>query len=400
MHPAILFGITVVDMTEGVAGPYAAMVLGDMGANVFKVERPAGDWSRPADHFHVEGELNAQFIALNRNKRNISLDVASDGGKQVLGRMIAEADVLISNYRPGVMDRLGFGYPQCQAIKPDLIYCTISGFGQQGAYAQNPASDTIIQAMSGLMSLVGEADGPPMRVGFPMIDMAAANYAVQSILLSLYGRQNGHGGTNIDVSLMAAALGLMTAGYTRYMASGVVPLRQANENKTLAPAGAYQGADGRYFAIAILRDEHWQKLCAALDLDGLAQDPDLTTNKQRVERRAMLDEVLVPLFASQPAVYWLERLGAADILCGPINTYEDIANDPNLASQLPIVDGMAAGVAQAIGVPVRRNGQYNATYRPAPAKGQHTREVLAEFGFDADEAETFLASGAAFCMPI
>ena len=399
MPPAILADITVIDMTEGVAGPYAAMVLSDMGAEVIKVERPAGDWSRPADHFTVDGEQNAQFIALNRNKRNIGLDVASRGGKRVLARMVARADVLLSNYRPGVMGRLGFGYEDCRALRPDLIYCTISGFGQTGAYAQNPASDTIIQAMSGLMSLVGEADGPPMRVGFPMIDMAAANYAVQGILLSLYGRQNGHGGANLDISLMAAALGLMTAGYTRYRASGEVPLRQGNENKNLAPAGAYRGGDGRYFTIAILRDEHWRKFCEALGLKEFAGDAGLATNRQRVERRAEIDGVIAPLFAGQPAAYWLERLSGADILCGPINTYEDIANDPNLVSQLPLVAGMASGVPEAIGVPIRRNGDYSATYRPAPAKGQDTREVLAAFGFGEAEIDGLLAEKAAFETP-
>lgn len=399
MPPAILSDITVIDMTEGVAGPYAAMVLGDMGANVIKVERPAGDWSRPANHFNIEGPENGQFIALNRNKRNLGLDVGSDGGKQVLTRMLANADVFISNYRPGVMGKLGFGYEACQAIKPDLIYCTISGFGQDGEYSRNPASDTIIQAMSGLMSLVGEADGPPMRVGFPMIDMAAANYAVQSVLLSLYGRQNGHGGANIDVSLMSAALGLMTAGYTRFLASGEVPLRQGNENKNLAPAGAYKGSDGRYFTIAILRDEHWQKLCAALELAELGGRADLATNRQRVERRAEIDAVIAPMLASQPAAYWLKRLGRADILCGPINTFEDVANDPHLSSQLPLVSAMAPGVPQSIGVPIRRNGQYNATYRPAPAKGQHTREVLSELGLTGAEITDLLNTEAAFETP-
>ena len=234
----ILSDITVVDMTEGVAGPCAAMTLADMGANVIKVERPAGDWSRPNDHFHVDGETNAQFIALNRNKRDIGLDVASVQGKAILTRMVRDADVLISNYRPGVMAKLGFGHEDAQAINDGLIYCTISGFGQDGPYAAAPASDTIIQAMSGVMSLVGEPDGPPLRVGFPLIDMAAASAAVQGILLSLYGRQNGYGGANLDISLMAAAAAMMSGGFTRYLASGKVPKRQGNQNATLAPAGA------------------------------------------------------------------------------------------------------------------------------------------------------------------
>ncbi|MFZ9080866.1 MAG: CaiB/BaiF CoA transferase family protein, partial [Alphaproteobacteria bacterium] len=190
----ILEKISVIDMTEGVAGPYAAMALADMGADVIKVERPAGDWSRPADHNEVDGQENGQFISLNRNKRNIGLNAGTAEGAKILSRMISQADILISNYRPGVMAKLGFDYPNCQSINPNLIYCIISGFGLEGPYAQQPASDTIIQAMSGLMSLVGEPDGPPTRVGFPLIDMAAGNAAVQGILLALYNRLSGNGG--------------------------------------------------------------------------------------------------------------------------------------------------------------------------------------------------------------
>jgi crotonobetainyl-CoA:carnitine CoA-transferase CaiB-like acyl-CoA transferase len=395
----ILSAITVIDMTEGVAGPYAAMVLADMGANVIKVERPAGDWSRPADHFHVEGEQNAQFITLNRNKRGIGLDAASEGGSAVLRRMIGRADVLLSNYRPGVMAKLGFGYEDCRALRPDLIYCTISGFGQEGAYAGLPASDTIIQAMSGLMSLVGEPDGPPLRVGFPLVDMAAANYAVQSILLSLYGRLGGRGGANIDISLLAAALGLMSAGYTRFAASAKTPHRQGNANTNLAPAGAFRAGDGRYISLAVLRDSHWRKFCAALDFGDLAADPRFATNALRVEHRAVLDGIIVPLFASQPADYWVERLRAADILCGPINDFADIAADPNLTAILPLTDPMAPGVPLAMGVPIRQNGAYGGTRSPAPAKGEHTEAVLAELGYSSGEIKSLLNARAAFRTP-
>lgn len=166
MNERILSKINVVDMTEGVAGPYAAVLPAEMGANVIKVERPAGDWSRPTDHFRVEGEANAQFIALNRNKRDIGLDVASSQGKAIMCRLISRSDVLISNYRSGVMSKLGLDYDACCAVKEDLVYCTISGFGQHGRYASSPASDTIIQAMSGVMSVVGEPDAPPCVSGF------------------------------------------------------------------------------------------------------------------------------------------------------------------------------------------------------------------------------------------
>ncbi|MBT6313230.1 MAG: CoA transferase, partial [Alphaproteobacteria bacterium] len=367
--------------------------------NVIKVERPAGDWSRPNDHFHVGGETNAQFIALNRNKRDIGLDVASAKGKAILTRMVRGADVLISNYRPGVMAKLGFGYEDAKTINDGLIYCTISGFGQDGPYAASPASDTIIQAMSGVMSLVGEPDGPPLRVGFPLIDMAAANAAVQGILLSLYGRQNGHGGANLDISLMAAAAAMMSGGFTRYLASGKVPKRQGNQNATLAPAGAFQGADGRYLTIAILRDSHWRKFCSAMGLEDLTDDPRFQTNAVRVENRALLDDLITPLFASKPTAAWLKLLREADILCGPINDFADVAADPNLTASLPLVDPLVPNVPRAVGVPIRRNGAYSTTQRPAPAKGEHTTEILREFGFSGDEITAFLANGAAFTPP-
>lgn len=395
----ILNDITVIDMTEGVAGPCAAMTLADMGANVIKVERPAGDWSRPNDHFHVDGEVNAQFIALNRNKRDIGLDVTSQQGKAILTQMVRGADVLISNYRPGVMAKLGFGYEDAKVINDGLIYCTISGFGQDGPYAASPASDTIIQAMSGVMSLVGEPDGPPLRVGFPLIDMAAANAAVQGILLSLYGRQNGQGGANLDISLMAAAAAMMSGGFTRYLASGKVPKRQGNQNATLAPAGAFQGADGRYLTIAILRDSHWRKFCSAMGLEDLTDDPRFQTNAVRVENRALLDDLITPLFASKPVAAWLDLLREADILCGPINDFADVAADPNLTASLPLVDPLAPNVPQAVGVPIRRNGAYSTTQRPAPAKGEHTTEILSEFGFSEAEIAAFLENAAAFTPP-
>lgn len=398
MDAKILSKITVIDMTEGVAGPYAAMVLSDMGANVIKVERNAGDWSRPADHVNVDGEANAQFIALNRNKRDIGLDVSSDTGKKILERLITRSDVLISNYRPGVMAKLAFDDARCRTINKDLIYCTISGFGQEGAYAEFPASDTIIQAMSGVMSLVGEADGPPLRVGFPLIDMAAASSAVQAILLALYGRLSGRGGTTIDISLMAAALAMMGAGFTRYLASGKTPQRQGNQNTNLAPAGAFKAADGRYISIAVLRDLHWIKFCAAMELDDLAEDPRFVTNALRVENRAVLDDIIVPMIGLQASAYWLERLRAADILCGPINDFADIAADTNLSAGLPLVDSMAPNVPRAMGVPIRLNGDYAETVRPAPAKGEHTREILTEFDYGADEVEVFFRDGVVFSL--
>ena len=396
MHANILSKITVVDMTEGVAGPYAAMVLSDMGANVIKVERKAGDWSRPTDHDRVDGEANAQFIALNRNKRDIGLDASNAAGRLILERLISWSDVLISNYRPGVMARLGFDDARCRAINEGLVYCTISGFGQDGAYAEYPASDTIMQAMSGVMSLVGEAEGPPFRVGFPLIDMAAANSAVQAVLLALYGRLTGQGGATIDISLMAVALAMMSGSYTRYLASGSTPQRHGNQNATLSPAGAFKTSDGRYLSIAVLRDEHWIKFCAAMELGDLADDLRFVTNALRVANRTALDEIIAPMFASRSAAIWLDRLRDADIICGPINSFADVAADTNLSAALPLVDPLAPNVPLAVGVPIRLNGHYAETARPAPAKGEHTHEILTEFGFGSEEVQAFFRAGVVF----
>ena len=193
----VLAGISVVDMTEGVAGPYASTLLGDMGADVVKIERREGDWQRSSGRGEPGRVGNAQFIALNRNKRDIGVDLDTPGGRAIVERLVSKADVVVSNYRAGVMAKLGFGHERCEELRPGIIYCTISGFGQQGEYSRLPASDTILQAMSGVMSVVGEPDGAPLRVGFPLIDMTAANQAVQGVLLALDGRLTGQGGANI-----------------------------------------------------------------------------------------------------------------------------------------------------------------------------------------------------------
>lgn len=393
MSTPVLTNVRVIDMTEGVAGPYAATLLGDMGAQVIKVERPEGDWQRSAGKGDPGRIGNPQFIALNRNKRDIGVNLHSAEGRQIVERLIAGADVVISNYRAGVMSKLGFDYARCCALHGDIIYCTISGFGQEGAYAQLPASDTILQAISGVMSVVGEPDGQPLRVGFPLIDMAAANSAVQSVLLALLGRHQGQGGAHIDVSLMAAASALMCGGFTEFLASGRLPPRQGNQNSLLAPAGAFEVAGGRHITIAILRDSHWVKFCTALELEQLADDPRFRRNADRVQHRQALDAIIVPLLKTRPVEEWLQRLRAADILCGPINSAADVLADPALREILPL---MTSGDHQVIGSPIRYQGGFFPVRCGAPAQGQHTRELLVELGYTREEIDRLLRDGAAY----
>jgi len=243
---------------------------------------------------------------------------------------------------------------------------------------------------------VGEPGGAPLRVGFPLIDMTAANSAVQSVLLALYGRLTGRGSAHIDVSLMAAAASLMCGGFTEYMASGRLPPRQGNQNSLLAPAGAFEVAGGRFITIAVLRDSHWRKFCTALGLDRLAADARFDSNAGRVSHRAELHAIIVPLLKSKPAQYWLERLHAADILCGPINTVADVLADPALAACLPLLDTGLPEAVRALGAPMRYDGEFPGAGRPSPAKGEHTREVLAEIGYSEGQIAELLGNGSAF----
>ena len=392
----ILSKISVVDMTEGVAGPYAATLLGDMGAKVIKVEREEGDWARTAGTGSHGNVGSAHFISLNRNKRDLGLDARSVDGKRILERLVSRADVVLSNYRAGVMARLGFDYAHCRQLNPGIVYCTISGFGQEGPYSRFPASDTVMQAVSGLMNMVGEPGGAPLRVGFPLIDMTAANHAVQAVLLALYGRLAGQGGAQIEISLMAAALGLMNANFTDYLVDAKLPQRHGNQNASLAPAGAFEVAGGRFITIAVLRDAHWKKFCAAMNLEYLEHDERFRTNALRVRNRAALDEIIVPMLSAQPSEYWLRRLRAADILCAPVNTFGDVAADAELFSRLPLIDPQLPGIPLVMGTPIRFNGAFFTVERPPPAKGQHTLEILGELGFDAGEIDAFLRSGTVF----
>ena len=396
MSAGVLSKITVIDMTEGVAGPYAACLLGDMGANVIKIERAEGDWSRTAGK-HIVGNVGStQFVALNRNKRDIGLDVGTADGLRIVERMVSQSAVLLSNFRAGVMTKLGLGYARCRELRPDIVYCTISGFGQEGAYAQFPASDTVMQAMSGVMNLIGEAEGPPMRTAFPLVDITAANHAVQAILAALYGQLSGQGGKQIDISLIAAAMALMNIAFTDYLAAGRLPQRHGNQNPAHAPAGAYEVADGRYITIAILRESHWKKLCVALNMPALENDSRFCTNVLRIENRVQLEEILIPLFKSKPGKWWTATLRAADIISGPVNSFADVIADADLAACLPLIETHLQGMPRMMGNPIRMDGAYATASRPAPARGQHTREVLAELGYALPEVDNFLRTGVAF----
>ena len=384
----LLENFHILDMTEGVAGPYAATLLGDMGASVIKIERPEGDWARGNEH-----PLKPNFVALNRNKKNLCLDLQHEGAGSVIKRLVERSDVVLSNYRKGVMERLGVGYEACQKINPGVIYCTVSGFGQKGRYSGLPASDTGLQAVSGIMDSIGEPDGPQMRVSFPLVDLFAASFATQGILLALLAKKQGKTVKRIDVSLMNAAMALQCIPFTTYLMTGELPKRYGNQNPVLSPAGSFRTNDDKHMTIAVLSQAHWERLCQTLGLEKLLSEERFQTMSLRIENRSALNLLLAPIFLSKTREEWLRILTEANILCGPVNTFEDIYNDPGFMESLPLLKFNLMGKEiQTMGNPLEIEGEYLRLGTPSCLKGEHTVEVLSELGYSQEEIQAMLSN--------
>jgi crotonobetainyl-CoA:carnitine CoA-transferase CaiB-like acyl-CoA transferase len=388
--------VRVLDLSEGVAGPYAATLLADVGAQVVKLERPEKDWGRSLGPGGANGDLTSGFVALNRNKRAITIDLGREEGRSIARRLVGRSDVLISNFRPGVMERLGLGYEDCLKIKPSLIYCTITAFGSEGAYASVPGSDTALQAISGLMSIIGESDGPPLRVGFPIIDVVAALFAVQGILVALLAEEPEEHIGRVEVSLLDAALALQNIPFAKFLWDGEVPLRHGNENPALSPAGAFLTADEEYLIIAVLRESHWTRLCGALGKEDLLHHPDFSSNARRVENRSALNALLEPIFRKRSLHEWMEILRKADVLCAPVNDYRAIIEDESLASAAALVDvQLPRHMIKSMGNPVRLDGSVAGIEISPPAPGEHTEQLLRELSYSEKELQYFLHEGVA-----
>jgi len=391
----LLGGISVLDMTEGVAGPCAASLLGDMGSSVIKIERPEGDWGRGS-----EDPLRPYFVANNRNKRDLCLDLQKEGAEPVIRRLVGRADIVLSNYRQGVMERLGVGYEACQKIKPEIIYCTISAFGQRGPYSSLPASDTGMQAVSGIMDSIGEMEGLPLRVSFPLVDLFSANMAVSGILLALYARQQGKLGTRIDVSLLNAAMSLQAMPFTSYLMTGELPKRYGNQNPMLSPAGAYRTRDDKYMTIAILGESYWERFCQAIGMAQISKDGKFSMNSLRLKNRAALNEILIPIFLGKDRVEWIRTFREADILCSPINNFADVLDDSSLTESISLWKLKLKGKEICMmGNPVEIDGEYLKLELPPPLKGEHTIEIIQELGYSQPEIQAMLSQGIIYIPP-
>lgn len=389
-----LDGLTVVDFTQIGAGPTCTMLMADMGARVIKVESPDGELGRGIGPGWV-GDDSALFHGFNRNKLGISLDLKTTGGAAVARRLIADADIVVESMRPGVMSRLGLGFEALSGIHPALIYCSISAYGQTGPYADRAGVDGIVQADSGLMSLIGLEGAEPCKVQAPVVDVMTGYVAVMAVLAKLTQRARDGQGGQLDVNLLNAALALQQSSITSFFADGELPVRVGSAAPYSAPNQAFETRDG-WVMIAAYMPDRWTRLCALLGIPQMATDPRFATSPLRVANRHAMVAILTELLKTRTTEEWLPVLRAGDILCSRVATYEDVARHPQLRSNgmLAEVEHPEHGTIRMPGFPVD-SAQANARpHRAAPSCGQDTRKVLRESGFDDAEIAELLRAKA------
>lgn len=382
--------VRVIDLTRIFAGPYATMILGDLGADVVKVELPGhGDDSRHWGPPFVGGTAS-YYTAVNRNKRSIAIDLKHEQGRDLVYRMLGDADLLVSNFRPGVMDRLGFGHAQLADTFPGLIRCSITGHAPDDPRAQLPSFDLLIQAETGLMDLTGQAHGPPTKVGISIADELAGLYLVQGVLAALYHRERTGEGRAVNVALNEAMLSAFTYQAQKHLVGGGAPRRMGNEHPSLVPYRSYRAADGD-FVVGVASEGQWARFCAAIDRPDLAGDARFETNMVRVQNRAQLEGLLEARLAERSRETWIAELRAANVPCGLVQTTAE-AIDAEIALGTGLVAEGADGV-KMVGSPIRIGGVRAPFGRPSPGLGEHTDEVLAELGLSMEQIAILRARG-------
>jgi crotonobetainyl-CoA:carnitine CoA-transferase CaiB-like acyl-CoA transferase len=374
---AALSDVVVIDLSRVLAGPYCTMMLGDMGATVIKIEQPGkGDDTRHFGPPYVAGE-SAYYLGLNRNKRSITLDFNNPEHEKRLFELVSTATVLVENFRPGMLERQGLGYETLRAMNPGLIYCSISGYGHDGPYAMRPGYDFVAQAESGIMSVTGEVEGEPQRVGSPVADVSAGLYACMSILAALHVREKTGKGQHIDISLLEAAVSLLSNVSSNYLISGEEAERYGNGHPNIVPYQAFHTQDG-YIVVSCGNDRLYQTLCHLLGREDLATDPRFATNPQRVRNREELVPILQEQFLQRETGDWLTALRAAGIPCGPINTVSQVFSDPHLQARGFIweCEHPTAGTIKLSGSPIRLSETPTRLYKAPPLLGEDNDTLL------------------------
>ena len=377
-----LEGIRVVDLTRILSGPFCSMFLADMGAEVIKIEEPgAGDPVRKQGA--ARNGYSLYFASFNRNKRSITLDLRAEEGKDVLRRLIRRADVVVNNYRPGVMDRMGFGRDALRALKPDIVSCHVTGFGLDGPYAARPSFDFIAQAMSGFMSVNGDPDGPPMRAAPPISDLVAGAYAAMGILAALVRRERTGQGEEVATALTDGMTSMLAFLATNWFATGELPLRTGNDHALAAPYGLFEASDGQV-AIAPSNDTFYFKLLAALGLEHLKDRSEFATNETRFANRAAINAAINVRTRGRPVAHWIEVLNEAGIPCGRVLNIAEVFDDPQTGHQRMriTIDHPQHGALDVLGFPIKFTDAPCRVHRPPPVLGADTDAILAELGLD------------------
>ncbi len=389
-----LAGVRILDLSRILSGPFATMIFADLGADVIKLENPrTGDdtreWAPP-----YQGDQSAYFLSVNRNKRGIAVDLKTAQGREVALRLVDRADVLVENFRPGTAARLGLGYDDLHARNPGLIYASISGFGQTGPYASEPGYDAIAQALGGIMSVTGEADGEPVRVGNSAADLSAAMWAAIGILAALHARHTSGCGEWIDISLLDGQIAWLTYLAGGYFASGEVPRRYGSAHPSIVPYQALRTADG-HLMVAVGNDTLWRRFAPLIGLPELVDDPRFDSNPQRVANRAELIPLVEAALATRGSVAWADELSRVGIPAGPINNVDAALEHPQVAARDMVLstEHPTAGTLRMTGSPIKLS-RYTATVRrPPPTLGEHTDAVLGELGYSAAEIATLRDEG-------
>ena len=372
-----LDGIRVLDLTRALAGPYCTMFLGDLGAEVAKIEQPhVGDdtrgWGPP-----FVGNESAYFLAINRNKKSITIDLKSDRGVELVRRLAEKADVFVENFRPGTLERLGLGEQELRALNSRLIYASLSGFGADGPMKDWPGYDLVVQAWGGFMSITGMADGEPTKVGVAIIDIVAGLMMGKAIVAALFARERTGAGQKIDTSLLEAEVACLIPYGSDYLASGKVPGRWGNSHPNIVPYQSFKTQDG-YLVVGAASEGNWRRLCQAIEMAELADDSRFAKNAQRVEHREELIRILTTVFLKRGTAAWIELLTGAGIPCAPVNTIDQVFSAPQVLHRemLIEVEHPTAGSVRMAGLPVKFSGTPASVRLAPPLLGQHNQEVL------------------------
>ncbi|MGY1718907.1 CaiB/BaiF CoA transferase family protein [Blastococcus sp. SYSU DS0552] len=393
-RPGALAGVRVLDLTQVMAGAYCSMLLADMGADVIKIERPEGGDDTRRMSRGSDVEHSPAFNAMNRNKRGIAVDLKDPRGAEVVRRLVRDADVLVENFRPGLLERFGLGQDALRAENPALIYCSISGFGATGPYAGRGGYDLVAQAMSGLMSMTGQPDGAPAKVGVPICDLNAGVFAAYGVLSAYIHRLKTGEGQFVDASLLEAGIAYTVWETAMFFSFGEVARPMGSAHRLSAPYEALPTADG-WIAIGAANDRNWGRLCAALGVDRLLQDPRFQDNAARMKYRFELAGELAATLRQRPTAEWLEVLHGAGVPSGPLYDIEQVYADPHVQARDMVVETVhpRMGTVRHIGAPVKLSATPSTVRRPAPLLGQHSREVLAEAGMSPAQIEELFTAG-------